>query len=185
MAVQEWTCVRSEILGDYDVFKVRRRVMVSPRTGDELAFHMLDVPPCVKVIPFTTDGQVVLVEQYRHAVQRVSLEFPAGVMEDGEDAVRAAVRELEEETGYRAGTAELLAEFDADPALQANEVKLVVARDCRPDGEKHEDAGEDVQVRLVAAAEVGELIRRGTIRHAAAISAWYLYERLSGAAVGR
>ena len=183
MAVREWTCVSSEILGDFDVFKVRRRVMLSPRTGDELEFHVLDVPPCVKVIPFTSDGRIILVEQYRQAVQRASLEFPAGVIEDGEEAVDAAVRELEEETGYRAGRVELLAEFDADPALQANPIKVVVARDCRADGAKHEDRGEDVQVRLVAASEVGELIRSGAIRHAAAISAWYLYERLSGAAL--
>ena len=180
MAVREWECISSEIMGDYDVFKVRRNVMRSPRTGDELAFHMLDVPMCVKVVPVTDDGHIVLVEQYRQAVQRASLEFPAGVMEDGEDAITAAMRELEEETGYRAQKATVAGEFDPDPAIQANTIRIVVAHGCTPDGHRHQDEGEDVQVRVVSPDEVRELIRDGTIRHAAAISAWYLYESLNG-----
>jgi ADP-ribose pyrophosphatase len=141
---------------------------------------MLDVPACVKVIPVTDDGRIVLVEQYRQAVQRASLEFPAGVVEEGEDAIRAGMRELEEETGYRAKTASVVAEFDPDPAIQANAIKLIVARGCAPDGQKHQDDGEDVQVRVVSPDEVRKLIRDGTIRHAAAISAWYFYESMNG-----
>jgi ADP-ribose pyrophosphatase len=180
MAVEEWECVSSEIVGDHDVFKVRRSIMRSPRTGDEHEFHMLDVPLCVKVIPVTEDGHIVLVEQYRQAVQRASLEFPAGVMEPGEDAITAGMRELEEETGYRAKRATVIGEFDPDPAIQANAIKLVIAHGCTPEGRKNQDEGEDVQVRVVTPEEVGRLIRNGTIRHAAAISAWYLYESMNG-----
>lgn len=174
----EWKELETEIVGDYDVFCVRRRLMCSPRTGDPHEFHVLEVPPCVKVIPFTADGRVVLVEQFRQAVQRISLEFPAGIVEPGEDAVAGAVRELEEETGYRAASAELIAEFDPDPSIQSNVVQVVVARGCTPDGERDQDDGEDVAVRLVDAGEVGDMIRRGELRHAATISAWTLYERL-------
>lgn len=180
---RNWTRLNTDVVGDYDVFRVVRHVMRSPRTGDALEFHVLDVPCCVQVIPFTADGDVVLVEQFRQAVQRNSLEFPAGVVEPGEDPVAAAVRELEEETGYRAATAELLAEFDPDPSIQANEVRLVLARGCTRDGVVDQDDGEDVAVRLVSAAAIGELIRTGAIRHAAAISAWTLYQCL--AAPGR
>ncbi|HEX2167841.1 MAG TPA: NUDIX hydrolase, partial [Longimicrobiales bacterium] len=96
-----WDSIENEVVGDYDVFSIRRHVMRSPRTGELHAFHVVDVPTCVQVIPFTSDGRIVLVEQFRQGVQRVSLEFPAGVVEDGEDPVAAAVRELEEETGAR------------------------------------------------------------------------------------
>jgi ADP-ribose pyrophosphatase len=119
------------------------------------------------------------VEQFRQGVQRVSLEFPAGVVEDGEDPVAAAVRELEEETGYRAERAELLGDFDPDPAIQSNAIKIIVARGCCADGERDQDDGEDVEVRVVDADDVGPLIDAGKIRHAASISAWHLYERLS------
>jgi ADP-ribose pyrophosphatase len=178
--VEEWERVGTERLADYEVFAVRRHTARSPRTGDVHRFHVLDVPECAVVIALTDDGRVVLVEQYRHAVQRVSLEFPAGVMDEGEDAVTAALRELEEETGYCAGQAELLARFDPDPAIQSNAVSVVVARGCTLAGERDQDDGEDVAVRLVAVDDVAELIASGEIRGAPAITAWSLYElRLS------
>lgn len=174
-----WDSIEDEVVGDYDVFCIRRHVMRSPRTGDLHAFHVVDVPTCVQVIPFTADGRVVLVEQFRQGVQRVSLEFPAGVVEENEDPVDAALRELEEETGYSAEGAELVGDFDPDPAIQSNAIKIIVARGCRADGERDQDDGEDVEVRIVDADEVGPLIDAGKIRHAASISAWHLYERWS------
>lgn len=174
-----WDCIENEVVGEYDAFSVRRHVMRSPRTGDLHAFHVVEVPTCVQVIPFTPDGRVVLVEQFRQGVQRVSLEFPAGVVEDGEDPVATALRELEEETGYRAEAAHKLGDFDPDPAIQSNAIQIIVARGCRPDGSRDQDDGEDVEVRIVGADEVGPLIDAGRIRHAASISAWHLYERLS------
>jgi ADP-ribose pyrophosphatase len=174
-----WDSIEDVVVGEYDVFSVRRHVMRSPRTGDLHAFHVVDVPTCVQVIPFTPDGRVVLVEQFRQGVQRVSLEFPAGVVEDDEDPVDAAVRELEEETGYRTARAELLGDFDPDPAIQSNAIKIIVARDCSADGVRDQDDGEDVEVRVVDAEEIGSLIDSGRIRHGASISAWHLYERMT------
>ena len=172
--VPEWKSVASEIVGDYGAFRVRRHRMESPRTGGVHEFHVVDVPMCVHVVPFTTDGRVILVEQFRPGVQKVSLEFPAGVMEDSEEPVAAALRELEEETGYRAARAELIGSFDPDPAIQSNIISVIVARDCEPDGQPDQDDGEDVAVRVVGPDEVGDLIRSGRIRHAASISAWHL-----------
>jgi ADP-ribose pyrophosphatase len=174
---ERWETVDSRVVADFGVFSVRKTRARSPRTGELHEFHMLDLPCCVKVIAFTEDDRVILVEQFRHAVERVTVEFPAGVMEDGEDPVHAALRELEEETGYRAATAERLSELDPDPAIHANSIEVVVARGCTADGARHQDAGEDVTVHVVAVEEVGALIRQGIIRHAAAISAWYLYEQ--------
>lgn len=173
-----WDSVENEVVGDFSAFSVRRHVMRSPRTGELHEFHVVDVPTCVQVIPFTPDGRVLLVEQFRQGVQRVSLEFPAGVVEDGEDPVDTAVRELEEETGYCAEAAELLRDFDPDPAIQSNAIKIIVARGCRADGRRAQDDGEDVEVKVVSEEEVGPLIDAGRIRHAASISAWHLYERL-------
>lgn len=172
-----WDRVEDEVVGEYDVFNIRRHVMRSPRTGDLHEFHVIEVPVCVQVIPFTEDGRVILVEQFRQGVQRVSLEFPAGRVEPGEDPLHAAKRELEEETGYRVADVELLGDFDADASIQSNAIKIVVAHGCRADGERDQDDGEDVEVRIVTVEEVGPLIDQGRIRHAASISAWHLYVR--------
>jgi ADP-ribose pyrophosphatase len=177
MPIEDWERIESEELDDYDVFSVVRHTARSPRTGDVHRFHVVDVPRCVVAIPITADGRIVLVEQFRHAVQRASLEFPAGVMEDGEEPVAAACRELEEETGYCARSAELIAEFDPDPALQSNAINVVVARSCEANGTRNQDSGEDVAVHVVDAAEVSRLIADGTIRSAPAITAWSLFTR--------
>ncbi|HEX6133741.1 MAG TPA: NUDIX hydrolase [Longimicrobiales bacterium] len=174
---REWEPVATELMADYDVFRVRRHVMKSPRTGGIRAFHVVDVPMCVHVIPFTADGRVILVEQFRPGVQKLSLEFPAGVVEEREEPVAAALRELEEETGYRAESAELIGDFDPDPAIQSNAISVIVVRGCVPDGCTNQDDGEDVEVRVVDEADIDELILGGRIRHAASISAWHLYER--------
>ena len=178
--VREWERIDSNTVGDYDVFRVRRTRARSPRTGEVHVFHVLDVPCCVQVIPITEDGRVVMVEQYRQGVQRVTLEFPAGVVQQGEDPLRAALRELEEETGYRAGDAAVLIEFDPDPALHANTVQVIVARNCTADGARNQDEAEDVAVRLVSPDQIDALIRDGSIRHAVAIGAWYLYQSTRG-----
>jgi ADP-ribose pyrophosphatase len=175
--VQEWERIESEEAADFEIFTVVRHVARSPRTGEAHEFHVLDVPTCTIVIPLTDDGRVVLVEQFRHAVQRVSLEFPAGVVEDGEPPVEAALRELEEETGYCAGSATLVGEFDPDPAIQSNAVQVVVAEACTAAGRRHQDSGEDVAVRMVGVDEVAGLIERGEIRSAPAITAWSLFQR--------
>jgi ADP-ribose pyrophosphatase len=174
---REWERIESEQVGDYEVFCVSRHVARSPRTGEDRRFHVLDVPPCVVVIPLTGDGRLVLVEQYRQAVERISLEFPAGVVERGEAVVEAGLRELEEETGFCAGSAVLLGDFDPDPAIQSNTVHVVMAEACEPSGTREQDRGEDVDVRMADFAEIAGLIESGAMRSAPSITAWTLFER--------
>jgi len=106
----------------------------------------------------------------------VTIELPAGIVEPGEDPCVAGLRELEEETGYRAAAGRLLGFVEPNPALQDNRSAVVLAEGCVPDGRAAPDEGEDVRVRVVEPATVRELIARGVIRHAITIAAWYRYE---------
>jgi ADP-ribose pyrophosphatase len=180
---REWQIVDERQAGDYEVFSVRRIRSRSPRDGAEHTFHVLDLPSSVKVIALTPDDEVILVEQFRHAVERLTLEFPAGRIDDGEDAVRAALRELEEETGYRAEHAECVAELFVDPALQASTVSIIVARGCVRNGDRDLDDSEDVAVHVVARDAVVGLIERGEIRHAASLAAWLRFQMAEQRAV--
>jgi ADP-ribose pyrophosphatase len=84
-----------------------REALVMP-DGHELDWYYVDTPPSVMIVPVSGDGDLVLVRQYRHNLKAYALEFPAGTVSDGEDLARAALRELEEETGFTlAATAEL------------------------------------------------------------------------------
>jgi 8-oxo-dGTP pyrophosphatase MutT (NUDIX family) len=69
--------------------------------GYEVDWYYTDTPPSVLVVPVTAAGNLVMVRQYRHNLKRHVLEFPAGIVEPGEDVPDAARRELLEETGYR------------------------------------------------------------------------------------
>lgn len=69
--------------------------------GYETDWYFVDTPPSVLVVPVTAAGSLVMVRQYRHNLKRHVLEFPAGVVEEGEGLEEAALRELLEETGYR------------------------------------------------------------------------------------
>src|SRR5215467_8361745 len=97
--VKPWDKLGSKAGGDYRIFRVRTDRKVSPRTGSEHEFYVIDSANWVNVVATTRDGQLVLVEQFRHGTDTVELEVPGGVI-DPRDASpeAAAARELREAT---------------------------------------------------------------------------------------
>jgi ADP-ribose pyrophosphatase len=76
------------------------RELVQMPDGYRCDWYYVDTPPSVMIVPLTANGNLVLVRQYRHNLKAHVLEFPAGTISDGEEPEGAALRELEEETGY-------------------------------------------------------------------------------------
>ncbi len=171
-----WEVVEREPVADCQVFRVERLRVRSPRDGRVYDRHVLEVPDWVNVVAFTDDGRIVLVEQYRFGAGVLSLEFPAGILEPGEDPATGGLRELREETGYDSADAEAVGFVWANPALQDNRQHAILARGCRRAADPHQDEGEDVHVRLVTPDELRALIRDGTIRHALALATWFLVQ---------
>lgn len=177
--LKPWPVLRSTTLGDFRVFKIRRDVKVSPRTGQELDFHVLECPDWVNVVALTEDGMAVLVEQYRHGTDSMDLELPGGVM-DGTDPspVETAVRELREETGYEGANARLIGQVAPNPAILNNTCFTVLIEDCVQRRTPQFDAGEDLVTRLVPARQLPELVATRQIRHSLMVAALYQYELL-------
>jgi 8-oxo-dGTP pyrophosphatase MutT (NUDIX family) len=134
--------------------------------GNLLDARIFEFRPWANVLALTKDGEAVLVEQYRHGVCEVLWEFPGGVVEDGEDPVEGARRELLEETGYRAAKFIEVGRLYPNPALQTNTLYCFLALDAEKVDAQHLDAGEDIEVQLVPLDELIKVARGGKFPHA-------------------
>lgn len=146
------------------VFTLREDVSAHPVTGREGRYVVLESPDWVNIVALTAEGEVLLVRQWRHGTRAVELELPAGVMEHGEDPVRTAARELEEETGYRAAKCTLLGSVQVNCAIQENRCFTVLAEGCVLAGPTRFDEGELLTVERVPAARLRSLVREGALR---------------------
>ncbi|MBE3598040.1 MAG: NUDIX hydrolase [Limnochordaceae bacterium] len=133
-------------------------------------YHLLDHPGSVALVA-VRDGRVALIRQYRPAVDAWLWEIPAGTLEPGEAPMQAARRELEEETGWQAGSLEELAAFYLAPGYSSERMHLIRAQDLRP-GRRHLDAGEVIgEVRWFTPRELREMARNGMLSDAKTLAA--------------
>lgn len=166
-----WTVVETESLQDCAVFRVDRTSARSPRTGEVHSFYQIRADDWVNVIPVTRDGRIVMVRQYRHGCQEVTLEIPGGLVDPGESPAAAAARELLEETGYRAERVVPVGSVNPNPALFDNRCHTFVAPDVECVAEIQNMDTEETQVELVAAHDIDGLILEGRIHHALVVAA--------------
>ena len=133
-----------EVLSSEVVYQGWRTLIVDrlrKPDGGEMEYTWMPGTDAAAVLAFTDDGKVVLTRQYRHPIRQSVLELPAGVVESGETPAEAAARELAEETGYRAGTLELLGSFFPMAGLLSNRCHIFLARDLElgiPAPDEHE-----------------------------------------------
>lgn len=113
------------------------------------------------VLALTKNQEVVLVKQFRHAAQSVVWEFPGGVVDDGENPLEGARRELAEETGYTASSLIEVGRFYPNPALQTNFMYGYLAFDAEKTDIQRLDDAEDIEVHLVPFDELIAMTKRG------------------------
>ncbi len=176
--IERWRQIASKVLGDYRIFQLRQDTSVSPRTGKEHRFFVLETGDWVNIVPVTKEGKVVLIRQYRHGTEEVTLEIPGGMV-DGEDGSpkESAGRELLEETGYQAEKLIHIGTVTPNPAILSNYCHTYLALNARPVAEPMMDGSEDIEFELVEAAEVPGMITSGQIQHALVIAAFYFYDQ--------
>ena len=168
---RSWKLLGSRPVSEHRIFRLRYdRYRVEP-AGAERDFVVMETPDWVNVVPLTPDGQVVLVRQYRHGIRRSSLEAPGGMVDPGESPEQAAVRELQEETGYAPERIRLLGRVSPNPAIQDNWCYLYLAEGCRLAAAPQPEQFERIEVELHPLAEIPELVRSEKICHALVIDA--------------
>jgi len=175
--IRPWKKLRSTLIGDFRIFKLRSDVSISPSTGKEHDFFVLDSVNWVNVIALTSDRQLVMIEQFRHGSNTVELEIPGGMMDAGEtDPVATGMRELREETGYEGENARVLGKIWSNPAILSNTTYTVLIENCRLQHEVDWDHGEDLETRLVPVAEIPKLVADEKIGHSLVVVALYHFD---------
>ncbi len=130
--------------------------------GREVDRQVVVHPGAVTILAICDDESIVMIRNRRFAADQVLLELPAGTMEADEEPVNCARRELEEETGYRAGTIKPLIEFYTSPGICTERMYAFVASDLTHVGQDLDDT-EEIDVEIVAADKIRQNLIDGKL----------------------
>ncbi|WP_372623233.1 NUDIX hydrolase [Falsiroseomonas sp.] len=167
-----WTVLESQTLIE-DRWISLRADRLRNAAGEELTpWYVLAYPDWAVVVPLTADDRLVLIRQWRHAVQNWCLELPGGVIDAGDaDAIAAGRRELLEETGHAAQAWRHLYAAWPNPAIQTNRLHVLLAKDVTEVAPVAHEPGESIRVEAWPVADVLAAITEGAFGQAMHVGA--------------
>lgn len=142
--------------------------------GKEASREVVNHPGGVAVLAFKDKDTVLLVEQYRKPVERILLELPAGKIEKDEDIEVCGIRELEEETGYKAASFEYLGKIVTTPGFCDEYIYIYKAENLYKGNDNLADEDEFINVKEYRVDKIKQLIKDGEIIDAKTISAFMM-----------
>lgn len=125
--------------------------------------EVVEHPGGVGIVPITEDNCIILVKQYRKAIEKFLLEIPAGKLELNEEPRETALRELKEETGYEANKLEYLLDFYTSPGFTNEKIYLFLATEL-VEGIAEPDAGEFIEYEKFKIDDLVKMVERGEIK---------------------
>lgn len=167
--------IRRELALKAHIFEYYRDTVQTP-AGKICEWDFICHPGAAAIVPVREDGRIVLVRQYRDALDRLTLEIPAGGLEEGgkEPTRTAALRELREETGYVGDEASLLLSIRTMVAMGNEKIDIYLARDVKP-GRQQLDEDEYIEVLDFSLEELLEMIYGGQIQDAKTVAGILAY----------
>lgn len=173
--LKRWQQLSTKILfkNPWWTYKLDRFQIPDGVTGE---YHYVYTRGSSMVVPVTSQGQIVLVNQYRYLCDRESLEFPCGSINEGDNYAQTAVFELQEETGYGPGAPlEELGQFNPYNGVTSEICTVYLARNIIPfKGETKKDETEEFEVVLLNSEELEEKIDANEIWDGMTLAAWML-----------
>ena len=169
--MQPWEVKQRRYLLERPWITLRQDHVVLPGGAEMEEFHVIEYPNWAATICLDEQNELVMVEQYRHGIQRPSLEFPAGVIEKDEEPLIGAQRELLEETGYVSSSWTSLGRCSTDPSNHSNYAYFFLAERSSFQQSPTLDLEEELCTRKISVDDLPRLIENGTIIHGLHIAA--------------
>lgn len=170
MAIKVWPLLDRKKIGDYRIFSLYNELYEMP-DGRKHDFFVMECADWVNIVPIMPDGRVVLIKQFRAGSGEITYEIPGGMIEKGESPEEGALRELQEETGYRPEKIELTGVVEPNPAFIRNKCYMFVARDVQKVSGQNLDPGEVIEYEFATWDEIDRYVKEGKIKHSLVLNA--------------
>jgi 8-oxo-dGTP pyrophosphatase MutT (NUDIX family) len=177
--MKKWKILNSQNVFQHSWYTLRQDTVQLP-DGRILDDYFVSVRrDVVLIFALNPEQQVLFVRQYKHGAQKILYELPGGYVDEGEQPLHAAKRELLEETGHTADELQLLAEVHGNPTRDTDTFYLYLAENVIKIQEQSLDHTEDITIECVPLDQIRQLLLEGKIYVASSIAAIYLaLERL-------
>ena len=196
--MKPWKLLKTEYLVDAPWLKVAKETCELPNGKVIDDFYTLWQPDWVLILARTAEGKWVMTEQYRHGSQTIELEFPAGIINRGETPEQAALRELQEECGYRIDSSTTPIALCAPGSAQNDTVRFIGTFPVNPDrhrgvfhivfidgavksGETHFDSTEDIESFELSDEDLQKKMADGTFCHPLQMAGYFKWKLASRA----
>ena len=168
---KSWEVIKSEPGPNLVLFQARYDWVKNPRNGKSIKAVILESRDWVNVVALTPEKKIIIVKQFRFGVSKLTVEIPAGIIEKGETPQQAAMRELDEETGYTSTNWQYLDWFEGNSAFLNNVCHSFLALDVVKTHPAHLDEGEELSMEELFFDELIKTIQQGQMRHSLSVLA--------------
>lgn len=175
--MKKWITIKEGNKTNLKIFDALWYSRKHPEQDKEGNFIVLNSPRWVNIIPITKSKEVVLIKQYRHGIDDITLEVPGGLVQDDESPQAGAERECLEETGYGSLKPSIwLGENLPNPAFLNNTCNSYLWLDCELMQSQKFDQHEDIELLLVPLSDIKKYILDGKITHSLVLTAFFYYQ---------
>jgi 8-oxo-dGTP pyrophosphatase MutT (NUDIX family) len=152
--LKKWKIKKKNLILNTKIFDIFNLDCFLPSKNIDHGFYSININDWINIFALTKDNKVILVKQHRLGKDMVTIEVPAGAIDENEKPEDAARRELAEETGYTTENLIQLKKISVNPAIQTNNCYFFLALDCKKTQKENFDLGEEIEVVLKDKSEV-------------------------------
>ena len=165
--------LKSEIIHTGKVFNTKVD-QIEYNSGNKSVREVAEHPGGAVIVPVTGEGKIIMITQHRYPVDKTLLELPAGKLDKNENPFHCAVRELEEETGYKSDNVKEMGTIFTSPGYSTEKLWIYLAKDLKPGNHNREEGEFGMKVFEYTLKEIEEKIINGEIVDGKTICGIYL-----------